>query len=116
MTQQEQIYMQGFMDKCASVGVDGEALLKEAARGDILRKALEGARTFEGKLMNHAGLIPELAIERKGSQEASRMADLLLKERAAAPPRISNRKDELKAMLNKLSEIATLGFKPSKGI
>ena len=49
----EQIYWQGFMDKCASAGVDGEALLKEADFLEGLADAfkLKSVRAGLNKLM-----------------------------------------------------------------
>ena len=43
------VYMQGFIDKCAAHGVDPEQLLKRAARGDIVAKAVQELQTL-GKM------------------------------------------------------------------
>jgi len=37
MTQQEQAYAEGFVNKCAEAGIDPEALVKKAGRGDMVK-------------------------------------------------------------------------------
>jgi len=46
MTQAEENYMRGFIDKCAELGVDPEELVKQAGVGSVLMKALGGVGRF----------------------------------------------------------------------
>jgi len=49
MTQQEEIYAQGFIDKCAELGVDPEELIKQARLGATISA---GARKAMAMLLN----------------------------------------------------------------
>lgn len=59
---QEQAYLEGFIDKCAEYGVDPEALMKTAARGDQLAKLLNTAGTKLTKPMQLASRLDKTTI------------------------------------------------------
>ena len=119
MTQQEQIYLKGFMDKCASVGVDGDALIKEALSTELLAKTLPYIRMrLGGQLMGTMAKGLE-----DGAAPGSSVAKMIdnLTQRAARADRYSHKvmsrpggteqmaANELKAMLDGIQGWAEQG-------
>ena len=80
--QVEQAYWNGFATKCAEVGVDAEALVKEGARYDQIAKLIARMARSSNTLGRSLG--PQ--VHRATSERASAMTDMLRRAKLKQSP------------------------------